>query len=91
MLVLWLDVNDTPSSQSHRAVIEKNSIILLAGEDGQSPLDLPSSSWLGLHSVEVKIKYSGLWNLNYVGTPRKLEQYEPKFLDLMAQYVHLMV
>ena len=86
LLFLWVNVDDEPSKDSHRALIEKNSIALLAGKDGQSPLDMPSDRWLGNYSNREKIQKSGLWNLNHVGAPEKNEEYDPSFLTLLSKY-----
>jgi hypothetical protein len=90
MPFLWLDVDDTPSATSQRGVIEKNSIVLLAGANGNQPLDAISHGWLGSHSTETKIRDSGLWNLNYVGTALKPESYNPSFLQLMDTCIRQM-
>lgn len=84
---VWVDIDDEPSALSHRSLVEKNSIILLAGEDGTSPLDKPSSNWLGNYSVRPKIRNSGLWNLDYVGTDDKTYTYNPEFMNIFAEYV----
>ena len=87
---LWVAVPDEPSKFSHRSTIEKNSIILLAGEDGRSPIDLPSPQWLGHYSDRERIQHSGLWNVNYVGDVDKPESYNPGFLDILEHYVKQM-
>jgi len=78
--VLWLDVDDAPSPQSDRAMIEKNAIALLSQVD--DVIDPPSQRWLGLDSVRDEIARSGLWNVNHVGVP-----YNPVFLDVMEKRV----
>lgn len=90
MPFLWLAVDDEPSTASHRSVIEKNSIILLAGQDGYSPLDKSSREWLGHWSARDKIRQSGLWNLNYVASLGQQYSYDAGFLDLMKDYVEAM-
>lgn len=87
MPFLWLNVDDEPSKDSHRSFIERNAIALLAGEDGQSPADVPSSGWLGHHSTRDKIRLSGLWNLDYIGTPDKAIHYDPAFIGVLRRYV----
>jgi hypothetical protein len=87
MPLLWLAVDDEPGTQSDRSVIEANAIALLAGRDGQSPADPPSVAWLGNYHSQERIRLSGLWNLDYVGTPGKLFTYDPAFLELMAKYI----
>lgn len=90
MPFLWVKIADEPSKNSNRALIERNAIALLAGEDGQSPLDIPSSSWLGQHSDRTKIRLSGLWNLNHVGEANNQIQYNPEFLSLLRTYIEAM-
>lgn len=87
MPFLWLKVDDEPSKASDRAFIERNAIILLAGADGQSPLDIPSPGWLGRHSDREKIQQSGLWNLAYIGSSDKLLTYDPAFLRVFRQHL----
>lgn len=84
---VWVDIDDEPSPTSHRALVERHAIILLAGEDGATPLDKPSANWLGNHSVRPKIRESGLWNLDHVGRPAKPFAYNPEFLDVLEKYV----
>jgi hypothetical protein len=90
MPFLWVEVNDKAGPDSHRSVIEMNSVVLLGGENGQLPADLPSQSWLGQYHPDTRIQKSGLWNLNYVGTPLKLLTYDPGFLDLLEHYINHM-
>lgn len=90
MRFLWLNVDDEPSKESHRGFIERNAIALLAGENGQSPLDAGSSTWLGQYSDREKIRLSGLWNLDYIGSPDKVISYNPAFLGVLRQYMDRM-
>lgn len=90
MRLLWLKVDDEPSKDSHRGLIESNAIALLAGANGQSPVDAASSGWLGQYSDREKIRRSGLWNLDYIGSPDKPILYDPTFLDVMRQYLDWM-
>lgn len=90
MPFLWLKVDDEPSKTSQRGFIERNAIALLAGANGQSPVDAASSSWLGQHSDHEKIRHSGLWNLNYIGSSAKPIQYDPAFLGVMRHYLDRM-
>jgi hypothetical protein len=90
MPFLWVEVGDTPGPQSDRAVIETNSIILLAGSDGRTPVDPPSKHWLGNYSNHDKIRHSGLWNLDHVAEPAKPLAYDPVFLQVLAKYVEAM-
>lgn len=80
MEVLYLNINDAPSSVSDRAYIEKNAIALLSRAG--SAVDPPSESWLGLFSPSLAIRRSGLWNLNYVNGP-----YDRNFLEVLRYYV----
>lgn len=90
MRLLWLAVDDEPSKDSHRGVIERNAIALLAGENGQSPIDAASSSWLGEYSDREKIRMSGLWNLDYIGSSDKTISYDPAFLGVFRHYLDAM-
>lgn len=87
MPFLCLGVDDKPGKNSDRAFIERNAITFLAGANGQSPADSPTENWLGVHSPREKIRLSGLWNLNHVGTPDKPESYEPGFLDAFEKHL----
>lgn len=78
--VLWLEVRDEPSPLSDRSYLEQNSIGLLSGPSG--PLDVPSARWLGLHSPHIRIRSTGLWNLDYIGTG-----YDRRLLDVLELYV----
>ncbi len=90
MPFLWVNVDDPPGTQSDRSVIEANSIILLAGNDGQTPIDPPSQHWLGNYSKHDKIRCSGLWNLDHVAEPEKHLEYDPAFLQVFAKYIESM-
>jgi len=82
MKLLWLAIDDDPSATSDRSYIERNSIALLAGNNGF--LDPPSEMWLGKFSPNPFVKKSGLWNVNYVN-----DSYDPQFLDVFKQYVEI--
>ncbi len=82
MPFLWLAVDDVPGGKSMRAHIEKNSIGLVSNFR-KSPVDPPSTTWLGYSSPEQTIKDSGLWNTDYVDF-----SYDPTFLSALAQFVH---
>lgn len=84
MTLLWIAVEDEPSSSSDRSYIERNAIGLLSGPTG--PIDIPSPNWLGLASPRASIRESGLWNLNYIG-----DDYDPNFLDLLQFYVDVTI
>jgi hypothetical protein len=80
MSVLWVSVPDDPSAQSERAVIERGAVALLS--NGLSPVDQPSTNWLGSLTSQPDIHASGLWNLNFVR-----DRAEPSFLDKLEAAV----
>ena len=65
MPFLWLAVDDEPSADSERGVIEAGAISLLSNFE-REPIDAPSHSWLGLRSNRKAIQKSGLWNVRHV-------------------------
>lgn len=81
MFLLYLNVPDAPSKDSHRGVIERNSIALLSNF-GKHSLDAASTSWLGRYSDRADVRNSGLWNVKHVR-----EDYDPEFLELLAQHI----
>jgi len=81
MALVWLAVGDRPSANSHRAVILANAIRLL-GDVRARAIDPQSKGWLGRYADSRKIRLSGLWNVRHVGEP-----YDPRFFDLMTDYV----
>jgi hypothetical protein len=81
MPFLWMAVDDAPSIQSKRAELERNSIAILSNFR-KSPLDPPSSKWLGSCSPEQTIRDSGLWNTDYVDG-----QYNPVFLSTFCHFI----
>ncbi|MDH5528118.1 MAG: hypothetical protein OEY97_12520 [Nitrospirota bacterium] len=81
MPFLWLEIDDVPSPNSLRGVVETNTIGLLSNFDKPS-LDPPSGHWLGFHTSRERVRRSGLWNSNHVN-----EVYDPGFLDLMERLV----
>ena len=72
---LWVNVDDEPSADSQRAVIERNTIALLSNYE-RDAVDARSDDWLGTHSRSEKIRNAGLWNVNHVD-----EQYDRSVLD----------
>jgi len=82
MSFLYLSIIDEATSSSDRAYIERNTIGLLSCLNGNK--DIPSMGWLGLYSKNIKIRESGLWNLDYVKY-----QYDPDFLDVFKEYVSI--
>lgn len=75
---LWVAVDDEPSSESDRAVLERNAIALVSNY-GKPPIDPRSNEWLGNDCPSQKIRKSGLWNVDHVD-----ESYDPVFLDQLA-------
>jgi hypothetical protein len=80
MPFLWLNVDDPPSVDSDRGVIEAGAIALLSNLD-RPACDPPTLSWLGRRARHSSVRGSGLWNVNHVR-----ESHNPDFLDLMARY-----
>jgi hypothetical protein len=83
MPFLWLKIDDKSGPTSDRGVIERNSIALLSNY-AKSPLDSPSTAWLGKKCAHERVRTSGLWNNNHVE-----ETYDPEFLKLLEHYVGL--
>jgi len=81
MPLLWVNIPDPAGPESDRKVIEANAIALLSNR-GKLAVDPASSKWLGLCTGNLAIFESGLWNIDHVD-----EQYEPLFLDILAQHV----
>jgi hypothetical protein len=84
MSCLWIAVEDEPGPDSLRGYIERNAIALLSNY-GRTPLDPPSSGWLGWFSNRERVRRSGLWNSNYVD-----ETYAPDFLDTLTRLIDRM-
>ncbi len=78
--VLWLEVDDAPGRKSDRAIIETNAIALLSRHGDFT--DGPSAAWLGRYSSSEKVRGSGLWNVDDVGT-----DYKSTFLDTMERRI----
>lgn len=80
MPFLWLEVDDPPSADSDRGVIEAGSIALLSNVD-RPAIDPPSEHWLGRSADRHLVRASGLWNVNRVqgtanaGLMKTLEYY----------------
>ena len=68
MPFLWLPVHD----REDRGIIEHHSIALLSQLAGG--VDSPSAAWLGRNAADMKIRESGLWNVNHVH-----DRYDPGF------------
>lgn len=82
MSILWLAIDDEAGPASDRAYLEKNLIGLFVGKDGS--IDGPSKDWLGRNSPDVRIRESGLWNLNYLDY-----SYSDEFLDVFEEYISI--
>lgn len=65
MSVLSVEVDDEPSPDSLRGVIERGAIGLLSNA-GRMALDPPSTAWLGRDSMSERVRESGLWNQDHV-------------------------
>jgi hypothetical protein len=81
MPFLWLRIEDDPSPNSQRGVIERNCIALLSNYE-RDQLDGASANWLGRKSNRLHVQRSGLWNQRHVE-----EQYDPDFLSNLKRYV----
>jgi hypothetical protein len=81
MPFLWIEVDHPPSPTSDRGVIEAGAIALLSNVN-RTPIDAPSTDWLGRRADRRLVRESGLWNVNHV-------QDAPHggFLDVLEQYV----
>jgi hypothetical protein len=84
MPFLWVAIDDPSGSESIRKVIERNAIALLSNFQ-REPIDPPSKSWLGLNSVQPKVRASGLWNVDHVD-----EDCSPDFLVELGRRVAAM-
>ena len=92
MPFLWLEVDDNDKSKGAnlRNYIESNTIALLSNfRTNKSKIDAPSAGWLGYHCTDTrgnlnkKVRESGLWNQNHVGS----DIYCPEFLDTLEELV----
>lgn len=84
MPFLWLAIDDEPGAGSLRGFIERNAIGLLSNFD-RTPVDAPSSGWLGHHCNRERLRKSGLWNSNHVDG-----SYDPTFLKELEQLTDAM-
>ena len=78
---LWVDLDDEPSADSDRAVLEQNAIALLSNVETRA-VDPRADCWLGRQSPRREIRDAGLWNVNHVAEPA-----DPSFLDLFETAV----
>lgn len=75
---LWVEVAD---KETQRA-LERECIRLLSNHARpNSPIDPPSTDWLGRHARETEIRQAGLWNVMHVKKP-----HTPGFLDDFQGY-----
>jgi hypothetical protein len=81
MNFVWISINDEPSREGLRGVIERNSIALLSNCH-RDQLDAASSNWLGRFSNRPLVRDCGLWNQRHVE-----EDYDPGFLDQFERAV----
>lgn len=81
---IWLEVDDEPSKESLRGLIERNSIALLSNWTGEA-IDAPSPAWLGHKCNRERVQRSGLWNNNHVD-----ESYDSSFLPVLEQLINAM-
>lgn len=77
MPFLWLDVPD----RQNRGLVERNSIGLLSHRSGG--VDPASPDWLGLSADNIKVRTSGLWNVNHVA-----DRYDPLFLEALGRLIY---
>ncbi|MCE2470236.1 MAG: hypothetical protein J4F32_06975 [Dehalococcoidia bacterium] len=81
MPFLWLGIDDPPSRDSKRRLIERNATALLSNHQ-RDLLDEPSKGWLGRYSPKGKVCSSGLWSIHYISS-----HHCPSFLDEMEALV----
>ncbi len=81
MPFLWLGIDDEPSRDSLRSVVEQNAIALLSNHE-RSEIDPPSGDWLGHYSNRNLVRESGLWNQQHV-----TESHDPDYLDMLESLV----
>lgn len=83
MPFLWVGIDDEPGPTSLRGYVERNAIALLSNYNVQDKaIDPQSLSWLGQWAASEQVRWSGLWNVNYVS-----ENYDPGFLDVLHEYI----
>ena len=84
MPFVYLSIDDAPTSNSLRGIIERNSIALLSNFQ-RPPLDPSSKEWRGNLCDREKVRLSGLWNQNHVN-----ETYDPSFLPILETLINQM-
>ena len=83
MPFLWVEIDDDPGPESHRAYIERNCIAMLSNYcDPDEMIDLASNTWLGSLAKNEDVQRSGLWNSNHVR-----ECYDRNLLDRLEMYI----
>lgn len=80
MSVMWVAAPDDAGPRSDRSAIERGTVALLSNQ--LSPIDRPSTNWLGALNPHEEIQRSGLWNLKYVQDEVQLD-----FLDVLESAV----
>ena len=78
---LWVEIDDEPSPESDRALVERNAIALVSNYENDS-IDPRDDGWLGRESPRREISESGLWNIDHID-----ERYDGTFLDRFADAV----
>lgn len=78
---LWVEIDDEPSPESDRALVERNAIALVSNYETDS-IDPRDDGWLGRESPRREISESGLWNIDHID-----ERYDGAFLDRFADAV----
>lgn len=81
MAIVFLPLEDAPGPDSLRGYVVRQTIALLSA-DPSTPIDPPSTFWLGYHSPRERVRRSGLWNRRDAGEPP-----DPRFLDVLARLV----
>ena len=78
MPLLWLGIDD----RAQRASVERSAIALLSNYGRICPLDTPSAGWLGRFSSSARVRESGIWNSQLVGS-----SYDEGFLRVLEREV----
>lgn len=81
LLLLWVEIPDSPGKTSDRGIIEAGSIALLAAARRQGT-DPASEAWLGLRSDRSSIRDSGLWNVQHTDA-----QPSESFLPILERWI----
>jgi DNA invertase Pin-like site-specific DNA recombinase len=81
MPFLWLGIGEIDGGHNTRDYLERHAIALLSNYR-KPMIDPPSQGWLGCQSPSERVRYSGLWNSDYV-----TDAYDPAFLNRMERLV----